>query len=94
MTVWNHSGRKYITEKLHVATRKLDNPTSTGIFCLSRKGARTGSGAINISTVRKRSMKRMAIANEMYTEGDDHYKHVNEGAKEVVCSSNVLVGPR
>jgi hypothetical protein len=49
MTVWNHVGKKYITEKLQVATRKLLAPTSTGIFCLIRKGARTGSGAIRNS---------------------------------------------
>lgn len=31
-TVWNHIGKKYITEKLHVATKKLEHPTNTGIF--------------------------------------------------------------
>ena len=50
ITVWNHVGKLYMTVKLHVATRKLLMPTNTGIFCLSRNGARTGSGAMNSST--------------------------------------------
>ena len=46
MTVWNHIGKKYMIEKLQIATRKLDIPTKSGIFCLRRDGARTGSGAM------------------------------------------------
>ena len=57
MTVWNHIGKKQNTEKLHRPTRKLLIPTSTGIFCFKRNGARTGSGAIRNSTTMK------AIAN-------------------------------
>lgn len=45
-TVWNHVGKLYMTMKLHVATRKLLMPTSTGIFCFRREGARTGSTAM------------------------------------------------
>lgn len=45
ITVWNHVGKLYMTEKLHVATRKLLMPTRTGIFCFRRNGASTGSGA-------------------------------------------------
>lgn len=50
-TVWNQVGKKYITVKLQSATRKLLIPTKTGIFCLRRNGASTGSGAINNSTM-------------------------------------------
>lgn len=50
MTVWNQVGKLYMTVKLHVATRKLLMPTRTGIFCCSRNGASTGSGATYSST--------------------------------------------
>lgn len=42
-----------MTEKLHVATKKLLVATRTGIFFLSRKGARTGSGAMYSSMITK-----------------------------------------
>ena len=45
ITVWNHIGKKYMMEKLQLATKKLDMPVRTGTFFLSRKGARTGSFA-------------------------------------------------
>ena len=50
MTVWNHVGKLYMTVKLQVATRKLLTPTNTGIFSLSRNGAKIGSGATLSST--------------------------------------------
>lgn len=59
-TVWNHIGKLYMTVKLHVATRKLLTPTSTGIFSANRKGARIGSGAMRSSTYTKTSAKTIA----------------------------------
>lgn len=53
MTVWNHIGKKYMIEKLHIATKKLEHPTSTGIRCLRRKGVMTGSTETKISTMMK-----------------------------------------
>jgi len=32
ITVWNHMGKKYVIAKLHIATKKLEMPTKTGIF--------------------------------------------------------------
>jgi len=43
-------GKKYMIEKLQVATRKLEMPTRTGILLSSRNGARIGSGATFSST--------------------------------------------
>lgn len=68
-------GKKYMTEKLHVATRKLLMPTRTGIFCRSNEGASTGSGAMNSSTTRKSTAKTLATTTEAMTLGSDHCGH-------------------
>ena len=73
MTVWNHIGKKYMIEKLHIGTRKLDAPTKRGIFCLRRDGARTGSGAMKNSTMRKRMANMHARVMDMMTAGFDHW---------------------
>jgi hypothetical protein len=72
ITVWNHMGKKYIIEKLQAATRKLESPTRTGIFCLSRKGAKTGSGAMKNSTSRKSTVNIPERTNGITTVGSDH----------------------
>ncbi len=72
-TVWNHVGKLYMTEKLQVATRKLLVATSMGIFFLSRKGARTGSGAKYSSIIMKAIINNPENVTERYTAGDDHY---------------------
>jgi hypothetical protein len=59
-------------EKLHIATKKLLHPVKTGIFCLSRKGARTGSGAQKISTVMKEMKNIMPMTRGIITVGLDH----------------------
>ena len=59
-------------EKLHIATRKLDMPTKMGIFCLRRDGARTGSGAMEISMRRKRTANMHARVMDVITAGFDH----------------------
>ena len=59
--------------KLHSATRKLDIPTRTGIFCFSRKGAKTGSGATKSSTSKKAGTDATAIIKEVITLTSDHY---------------------
>ena len=76
MTVWNHIGKKYMIEKLHIGTKKLDAPTKTGIFCLRRDaaGARTGSSATRISTMRKTIGARVM---DMITAGFDHWIEVS-----------------
>lgn len=66
-TVWNHVGKLYMMVKLQVATRKLLIPTSTGIFLLRRKGARTGSGATYNSTRIKTMAKTMESVKGKYT---------------------------
>ena len=59
-------------EKLHSATRKLDMPTRTGIFCFSREGANTGSWATKSST-RKNAIELAAmIASDATTLGSNH----------------------
>ena len=73
MTVWNHIGKKYMIEKLHIPTRKLDTPIKTGIFCLRRDGARTGSGATKNSTRRKRTANTHARVMDAMTAGFDHW---------------------
>lgn len=45
MTVWNHVGKKYVTERLHTATSALLMPTRTGTFWHRRYGGRMGSTA-------------------------------------------------
>lgn len=65
-------GKKYMTEKLHVATRKLLMPTRTGIFCRSNDGANTGSGAMNSSTTRKSTAKTLATTTDAMTLESDH----------------------
>lgn len=62
-----------MTEKLHVATRKLLMPTRTGIFCFSKNGASTGSGATKSSIQTNKIMKMAASVIGMNTEGEDHY---------------------
>ena len=64
-------------EKLHVATRMLDVPTKTGIFCLKSEGARTGSGAMKNSTMRKRIANMHVRMMEMITAGFDHWIEVS-----------------
>lgn len=59
--------------KLQVATRKLLTPTSTGIFFLRRKGAKTGSGAMNSSTRMNAIKKTKERAKGRYTYTCDHY---------------------
>jgi len=59
-------------EKLHIETRVLDVPTKRGIFCLRRDGARTGSGAMKNSTMRKRIANMHARVMDMITAGFDH----------------------
>lgn len=74
-TVWNHIGRKYMMEKLHVATRKFEHPTNTGIGCFSNAGANTGSGATKSSTTTKPTAKTAANVHEVITKGSDHYPY-------------------
>ena len=66
-------------EKLHIDTRMLDTPTRSGIFCLRRDGARTGSGAKKISTMKKRMASMHARVMDMITAGFDHWIGVNTG---------------
>ena len=73
ITVWNHIGKKYMTEKLQQATRKLLVPTRTGIFCFSRNGASTGSTANFSSTTRKRRKNTKAATRVEITRGSSHY---------------------
>src|ERR1700722_12279642 len=58
--------------KLHIATKKLLVPTKTGIFCFRRDGARTGSVAMQISTIRKHRKNTMLRAKGVYTVESDH----------------------
>ena len=69
-----------MTVKLHVATRKLLTPTSTGIFCRSRNGASIGSGASASSTSTKRSAKTPLNVSGTKTEGEDHYERLGADA--------------
>ena len=73
ITVWNHIGKKYMTEKLQKATRKLLVPTRTGIFCLSRCGASTGSTATFSSITRKRKKDTTATTRAEITRASSHY---------------------
>lgn len=75
-TVWNHMGKKYMTEKLHRATRKLLIPTKTGTRCFSRDGASTGSGAISSSTTTNATKNVQAKASGTMTQGSSHYGNV------------------
>lgn len=64
ITVWNHMGRKYMMEKLQVATMKFESPTNTGIFWARRPGASTGSGAKRISiTINRREKMKVDVAD-------------------------------
>lgn len=72
MTVWNQVGKKYIMVKLHIATRKLLSPTSTGIFCFRRNGARTGSGATFNSMKMNAMVKTPANIRGTITCGSSH----------------------
>jgi hypothetical protein len=71
-TVWNHIGKKYMIEKLQMATRKLEIPTKTGILRRKRKGANIGSGATKISTKMNAIENVTAIITEIITAGLDH----------------------
>lgn len=71
-TVWNHIGKKYMIEKLQIATRKLEIPTKTGILRRKRKGANIGSGATKISTKMNAIENVTAIITEIITSGLDH----------------------
>ena len=73
ITVWNHIGKKYMTEKLQKATRKLLIPTRTGIFCFSRCGVNTGSMASFSSTTRKRKKNTRATTRDEITRASSHY---------------------
>jgi len=59
-------------EKLQIATKKLENPTSTGILRLRRKGAKTGSGETKNSTKKKTTANVAAEEIEIITYGFDH----------------------
>jgi hypothetical protein len=72
ITVWNHIGKKYLTEKSQKATRKLLIPTRTGIFCFSRNGANTGSTASFSSMTRKRKKSTQAAARVEITRASSH----------------------
>ena len=73
ITVWNHIGKKYMIEKLQNATRKLLIPTRTGILCLSKEVAKTGSMA-TFSSIRMNEMKnRMAKTRARITRTSSHY---------------------
>ena len=73
MTVWNHIGKKYNTEKLQKATRKLLIPKRMGIFSLSRNGASTGSTASFNSTTRKRRKNPIEATRAEITRASSHY---------------------
>ena len=74
ITVWNHIGKRYRVEKLQKATKKLLVPTSTGIFCLSKNGANTGSMASFNSTTRKRRKKTTVATRLEITRASSHYQ--------------------
>lgn len=86
-TVWNHIGKKYITEKLQNATRKLLAPTRTGTFCFNRNGAMMGSGATNNSTKMKTTEKMPTRASGTYTHWSDHCRRVNQ--LDVSCEQSL-----
>lgn len=81
-TVWNHMGKKYMTEKLQMATRKLEIPTKTGILRRKRKGANIGSGATKISTKMNAMENTTAIIREVITAGLDHCERDEIGIQE------------
>jgi len=78
ITVWNHIGKKYMMEKLQKATRKLLAPTRTGIFCLSKNGANTGSTASLSSTIRKRRKNTTATTRVEITRTSFHYPIIGD----------------
>ena len=71
-TVSNHIGKKYMTEKLQLATRKFWMPIRTGIFWRSRKGARTGSGARTSSKMTKMINSTPETISGAYADGSFH----------------------
>ena len=79
MTVWNHIGKKYMMEKLQNATRKLLIPTSTGIFCVSRNGANTGSTASFNSTTKKTRKNTTAATRVEITRASSHCQMLKNG---------------
>lgn len=61
-------------EKREPLTRKLLHPTRTGIFCLSKNGANTGSGETKNSIARNTKKNMIAITRGAITVGSLHYK--------------------
>ena len=60
-------------EKLQKPARKLLAPTRTGIFCLSRKGVKTGLTASFSSTTKKRRKNTQATTKVEMTRTSSHY---------------------
>jgi hypothetical protein len=58
--------------KLQNATRKLDIPTRTGIFCLRSPGTRTGAGATKSSKAMKMAKKAIARTRGTITVQELH----------------------
>jgi hypothetical protein len=58
LTVSNHTGKKYVTAKLHIATRMLLALTSTGIRWCNKNGGMIGSGDTYSSTRTKPTNER------------------------------------
>jgi hypothetical protein len=90
-TVWNHIGKKYMIEKLQMATRKLEIPTKTGILRRKRKGANIGSGATKISTKMNAIENITAIITVIITAGLDHCRK-NEIGKQSSFICKVRTG--
>ncbi len=65
-------GKKNVIEKLHSATRKFEHPTSTGIRCFNRNGAKTGSRATRSSTIMKVMKNVIDKIRGTMTVGSDH----------------------
>lgn len=85
ITVWNHIGKKYMIEKLQIATRKLLIPTRTGIFCLSRNGASTGSTATFSSRTMNRGKNTAATARVEITRASFHYSTLEKNDRQQMC---------
>lgn len=71
-TVSNHIGKKYVTAKLQLETKKLLIPTRTGILCFRRKGANIGSGAKINSATTNSTKKITAKVKGIMTDILDH----------------------
>ena len=55
-----------------MATRKLLIPTKIGSFCVSKRGGKTGSGAMYISTTRKVRVNTTDNTSGTTTKGSSH----------------------